>query len=78
MDWQEIALIVILVLLILAGGYIKKLSGAVKALIVCFDEALQDDQITKEEWAEILKRGKDVFTVVADITKLVALKKGRS
>ena len=78
MDWQEIALIVILVLLILAGGYIKKLSGAIKALIVCFDEALQDGNIDKDEWHAILQGGQNDLKVIRDIAKLVALKKGRS
>jgi len=75
MEWQEIALIVVLVLLVLAGGYIKRLSKAIKELINCFDEALQDDQITKEEWSRIFERGKNVFRVIAEIAQLVALKK---
>ena len=75
MDWQEIALIVVLVLLILAGGYIKKLSGAVKSLIVTFDEAIEDGSIDKDEWHAILQGGQNVVRIIAEIGSLVALKK---
>ena len=80
MDWTEIALIVVLILLVLAGGYIKRLSKAIKELVNCFDEAIQLDspqgeQITKEEWAEILERGKGIGRIIIEIAQLVALKK---
>jgi len=75
MDFTEIALIIVLILLILAGGYIKKLSGAVKKLIVTFDNAIQDGNIDKDEWHGILQGGKGVLKVVRDIVSLVALKK---
>ena len=75
MDWQEIALIDVLVLLVLSGGYIKRLSGAVKTLVVCFDNAIQDGDITKEEWHAILEAGGNVFKILANIVQLIALKK---
>jgi len=75
MDWENIALIVVLVLLVLSGGYIKRLSSALKALIVCFDSAIQDGNISKAEWTDIMLEAKGVFAVVASIVKLVALKK---
>ena len=75
MDWEQIALIVLLVLLVLAGGYIKRLSSAVKALVTCFDNAIQDGNIDKEEWHAILEAGGNVFKIIASVAQLVALKK---
>ena len=77
MEWEQIALIVVLVLLILAGGYIKKLSGAIKALIITFDDAIQDGDISKDEWHAILQGGKDVIEIIREIAFLVAIKKRR-
>ena len=75
MNWEQIALIIVLVLLILSGGYIKKLSKEIKELIICFDNAIQDGNIDEGEWHAILQEGNDVFKVVKDIAFLVALKK---
>jgi len=75
MNWEQIALIIVLVLLILSGGYIKKLSKEIKELIITFDNAIQDDNIDADEWHAILQEGNDVFRVVKDIALLVALKK---
>ena len=75
MNWEQIALIIVLVLLILSGGYIKKLSKEIKELIITFDNAIQDDNIDADEWHAILQEGNDVFKVVKDIAFLVALKK---
>ena len=75
MEWTEIALIIVLVLLVLSGGYIKRLSKEIKELIVTFDDAIQDGNIDEGEWHAILQEGNDVFKVVKDIAFLVALKK---
>jgi len=80
MNWEQIALIIALVLLVLAGGYIKKLSGAFTHLVVTFNNALQlgsdgGEEITRKEWADILEGGKGVFRIIAEIGSLVALKK---
>lgn len=67
MDGYQIALIVISVLLVLAGGYIKLLSREVKELFSTISEALQDNKITPEELSQILKEGKDVKDVIMKI-----------
>lgn len=75
MDWQEIALIIALIALIVAGGFIKRLTTAVKSLVDSFDAAIQDEKITKQEWADILLKAKNLLAVVAELAKLVALKR---
>ena len=75
MNWQEIALLVALILLIIAGGFIKRLTTALKSLVDSFDAALQDDKITKQEWANILLHAKNLMGVVAELAKLVACKR---
>jgi len=73
MSWQEIALIVLVVALLVASGFIKRLTTQLKELLDCFSEAIQDDRITKEEWDSILKEGKDVVGVIAEISKYLVL-----
>ena len=47
MEWTDIALIVVAVLLILAGGYIKRLTKEIKELVDVFSEAIADKKITR-------------------------------
>ena len=72
MDWQTILLIVFGVLLVIGGGYIRKLVKEIKEFWVVVGDALEDGDITKEELVEIFKEAKDVKTVIMEIIKLFA------
>ena len=74
MEWQEITLIVLVVILMLAGGYIKRLTKEIKDLVDAFSEAIADKKITKEELDKILKEADDIRKVILEIAKLVARK----
>ena len=76
MDWQTITLIILVVLLLLAGGYIKRLMKEIKDLVSCFTEAIQDDNISKEELAQIIKEAKEARDVIVEIVQLVIRKRG--
>ena len=76
MDIYQIVLIVAVVLLLLCGGYIKRLTKEIKDLVDCFSTAIEDDEITKEELDKIIKEAKDVGGVITEILKLIATKKG--
>ena len=72
MDWELIALIAVTVLLLLASGVIRKLIKEVKDLFDVIHIALEDDQITAKELAQIFKEAKDVKDVVFEIALAIA------
>jgi len=72
MEVIKIALpIILIVLLALAGGYIKKLVKETKGLIDVVSEAIEDDTIDDREIAMILEAGKDVGKAIIEIVKLI-------
>jgi len=77
MEWQNIALIIVTILLIISGGFIKRLVTALHELVEAFDEALKDDKIDRDEWACIIRKGENAFAILADIASLAALRKGK-
>jgi len=74
MNWELIALIVVTVLLLSAGGYIKRLVDELHDLISVTKEALEDGEITPEELANIFKEAKDVKNIIYEIVKIIARK----
>jgi len=71
MDWTDIGIIITSVLLLLAGGYIRKLTQEIKELIDAIIRALLDNHITKDELATILAEAKDVKNVALSIAKVI-------
>lgn len=80
MEWTDIALIVVAVLLILAGGYIKRLTKEIKELVDVFSEAIADKKITREELKSIIKEANDIkataWEIISAISGLLARKRG--
>ena len=76
MDGYAIATIVLTVLLIVAGGYIKLLAKEMKELISTISRAIEDKHVTRAELKAIIKEAMDVKDVIARITQLVARKRG--
>ena len=76
MEWQEVVLIVLGVLLLLAGGYIQKLAKEVKDLVDVFSAAIADKKVTKEELESIIKEAKDVKAITLEIIGLLNRKQG--
>ena len=74
MEWELVALIVVTVLLLVAGGYIKRLIDELHDLISVTKDALADGEITPKELANIFKEAKDVKDVVASILQRIARK----
>jgi len=72
MNWEQIALIVLMVILLLSGGHIKRLSKEIKDLVDVFSLAIADDNITKAEMGKIITEAKDVKNVIMEIVRLVA------
>jgi len=70
MDWNIIIPFVLTALLLLSGGYIKRLADETKELLTAISAAIEDDEIDNKELAQIIKEGKDVKTVFADIINL--------
>jgi len=76
-DWQIVTMIVLFVLLLLASGWIKRLTKEVKDVVDAFSAAIQDDEVTKEELNGIVKEARDVAGMVAELIWVVARKFNR-
>lgn len=72
MNWELIGLVVLAVLLLVAGGYVKRLGKEIKDLVDCLVMAIEDEKITKEELANIFKEAEDVKAIIFEIAKLLA------
>ena len=72
MDWQIVIWIIMVLLLALAGGYIKKLVKESKELFEALHDAFADDRIDDVELAKIIKEGRDVKEILFSIAKLFA------
>lgn len=75
MDGYAIATIVLTVLLVAAGGYIKLLAKEMKELFSTIALAIEDKQVTRAELQAIIKEAMDVKDVIRKITQLVARKR---
>lgn len=74
MEWYEIVMLVLAIVLIIAGGYIKKLISEMKELLDSIHVALADNDVSKEELETIIKEAKDVKDVILEIAKLLIAK----
>ena len=89
MEWQEILALVLGILLLIAGGYIKKLvkeikeaMNAVKDLVDTFSDAIDDQELTMAERVALadkvrtlMKEFGDVKNVVIEIIGVIARRK---
>ena len=72
MNWEQIILIVLGILLLIAGGYIRRLVKEIKEFFEVVHSALEDRKISSKELALIIKEAKDIKGVISDIVKAVA------
>ena len=75
MDAQTIIAIILGVLLLVAGGIIRKVWGDLKAFIDAVDEAIDDGEVNDAEIVRIINRwkvlGKSVSELIAQIIALI-------
>lgn len=74
MEGYTIATIVLAVLLVVAGGYIRLLAKELKELISTISRAIEDKRITRTELKAIIKEAMDVKDVIFRIHQLVVRK----
>ena len=74
MDGYAIATIVLTVLLIAAGGYIKLLAKELKELISTVALAIEDKKVTRAELKAIIKEASDVKAIIVELARLVTWK----
>ena len=75
MNWQEILIVVLMLLLLICSGFIKRLTSALHSLIDSFDEAIVDGRITREEWNHIVTHCKGVVDVAKELACLLAFRR---
>lgn len=75
MDGYTIATIILTVLLIAAGGYIRLLAKEMKELISTISCAIEDRHVTRAELKAIIKETNDVKDVILKISRLIAWKR---
>ena len=74
MDWELIVPIILTILLLIAGGFIKKLSKEAKELFGAIQNAVEDGEVTPKELTNIIKEARDVKDAALSIAKLIARK----
>jgi len=67
MDWQLVIMLVMGALLLVAGGWIKKLSTELKELVDAFAQAIEDGDMTSAELSQIIREARDVKDVIVGI-----------
>jgi len=70
-DWSIVIPIILALLLLVAGGYIKKLTKEIKELVDVVSWALDDDAVDDAELASIIKEAKDVGASIKEIAMAV-------
>ena len=76
MDWSLIGFIVVVILLIISGGHLLRLTKEVKDVVDFFSTAIADGKITEDEWNKLIEEAQDVQKVILKIIELVARKRG--
>ena len=71
-NWELVIGVVLVLILLLAGGYIRKLLKEIKELVDCIVLAIQDDKVDDVELAQIIKEMKDVGASVKEIIMAIA------
>lgn len=74
MEWQMIVSLALAVLLLVAGGYIRKLINETSELFNVIKDAIADGEVTPKELAKIVKEAADVKIAAMEILKLIAKK----
>jgi len=72
MNWELIIGVALVIILLLAGGYIRKLLKEIKELVDCIVLAIEDDKVDDTELAQIIKEMKDVGASVKEIVMAIA------
>jgi len=72
MNWELVIGVALVVILLLAGGFIRKLLKEIKELVDCIVLAIQDDKVDDTELAQIIKEMKDVGASVKEIIMAIA------
>ena len=72
MNWELVIGVALVVILLVAGGYIRKLLKEIKELVDCIVLAIQDDKVDDTELAQIIKEMKDVGASVKEIIMAIA------
>ena len=73
-NWELVIITVLGILLLFAGGYIRKLAKEAKELIDAIASAIEDDTMDDKELAVIIKELKDVGKSIKEI--ILALRTG--
>ena len=71
MSWEIVIPIILMVLLLIAGGYIRKLVKEIHEFFSVLNQAISDGDITPEEMIQILKEAKDVKNAIMEIVKAI-------
>ena len=71
MSGYEIAILVLMIVLAIAGGKINALIKEAHELLEVVDDALADSKITQVELSQIVKEAKDVGTAILAIGNLL-------
>ncbi len=71
MDWQIYVPIILMVLLLIAGGYIRKLIKEIHEFFSVLNQAVADGDITPTEMIKIIKEAKDVKDAIISIVKAI-------
>jgi len=71
MEWELIALVVVTILMLCAGGYIKRLVGDVKHLVDAISDAIEDGQVNDQEIALIIKRARVLGESLREVTNQI-------
>ena len=69
MNWEIIAPIVLTILLLFAGGYIRKLIKEAHEFFAVLQDAIEDGKITPGEMVKIIKEAKDLKNALLEIAK---------
>lgn len=78
MDWQQIVLFIIGIILVALVVYVKHLSTLLKESGECLTvigNALEDGTITKEEMTQIIKEANDVKAAFIELVLLIKKRK---
>ncbi len=71
MNWEIYIPIILMVLLLIAGGYIRKLVKEIHEFFSVLNQAIADGDITPAEMVKIIKEAKDVKDAIISIVKAV-------
>ena len=71
MNWEIWVPIILAVLLLVAGGYIRKLIKETSEFFDVLKDAIEDGNVTPTEMAKIIKEAGDVKDAIVEIVRAV-------